>query len=413
MASSSSASPPPSSSSSLLERAFESIRSGNDLEAASRPWVASERFAEAASILDRLARGGREGEQEAELLRDKECEEDETSGDEKRVAALYAHQSREYLVRSRSVLLRALREEHEGDKSEVAVATDPPPEHDEPVSGDRWRKSKISEEELDRRTRLFAALFARPLAEARREAAEAEPGARASAEAASSLPPVGDKGDGADDAAEKAAAAAEAERSIEERWRRLNENLPKALQTEEQRMARINRGLNKLGLSSVQPSYGSGASPFRASMPPDVGAPRSEAEQVDDLIAQAADEARVMAAMHPSVPQIDPLGGDLGSSSQEIQPLGAGGSDAGDSDTDDDTEDDDEDSEYEDCELTPEQVATLRDHVATAQAELAQLSALLQPDEGGDAEIEFDPASGRHHLSRARAALKRAACDWK
>jgi hypothetical protein len=444
-----------SSSSSLLERAFECIQSGNDLESASQPWLASERFAASSAILRRLADHEVEAAAAAAARAnqaDSNRHDEESSllsDDKKKIAALYAQQSREYLVRSRSVFLRALQEEHEEDEmrsaavmlttsastTESSAFTSHETSHPPPVTpsvrtaaasvaNTTWRKSlTIPDDELDQRTRLFAILFARPLSDQaldpRRSSSLSSTVNNSSHGAPDPSHGGGSSGAGGINVAEDTsvpAPTATKEQLIEERWRLLNENLPKSLQTEEQRMARINRGLNRLGLASVVQNI---RTPFSASMSPPgtatITSLKSESEQVEDIIAQVSDEVRMMSTMHPtsdhhnidsspkrthSTCMDDGDGADVDNSMSSADIMA-------------DTDDEDGGAGEDYYELTPVQVASLREHVASAQAELAQLAALLQPDADGDAEIEFDPSSGSRHLLRARASLKRAASEWR
>jgi hypothetical protein len=387
-----------SSSNELLEQVFNLIQSGNEHESSSQPWQAVASFAQAAGLLDQLARDAIRPQSSTDNNKEEEAGADDAS---RKIAALYASQSLEYTVRSRSILLQALHDEHERDKHTSGEVSDSPETSAAAASRqDCFVRSSLSEEELDRRIQLFATLFARPQPAPTRNAA------------AESAAPDAD------------ADAAATERSLQDRWMNLNQNLPKGFKTSDQRLADINRGLNRLGLSSVQyHSSDSGPSTTNRVNPYDVlGVPssnnKSESEQVEDIIAQATDEVRLLQQ------QTGPLTTDVPGSSN-IAALSNGGpttsdsvsvgSDVDSSDPDDDDDDDDNDDDNEEAavdELSPEQIASIGEHAATAQAELAQLFALLEKDEGGDAAIEFDPAAGRRHLRLAMSSLRKAKRAW-
>jgi hypothetical protein len=386
-----------SSPNELLDQVFNLIQSGNERESSSQPWQAVASFAQAAGLLDQLAHdairpkssaGNGSGEEEAGA--------DDAS---RKIAALYASQSLEYTVRSRSILLQALQDEHERDKQTSSEVIDSPDETSSAASRQGcFVRSSLSEDELDRRIQLFASLFARP---------QQAPTRNAPAE---STAPDAD------------ADAAATERSLQDRWMNLNQNLPKGFKTSDQRLADINRGLNRLGLSSVQyHSSDSGPSTSRVNPYDVLGGigtnNKSETEQVEDIIAQATDEVRLLqqqmgplTADVPGASNIAALRSDGGPTTASASD--SFGSDAESSDPDDDNDVDVDNEDAADEELSPEQIASIGEHAATAQAELAQLFALLEKDEGGDAAIEFDPAAGRHHLRLAMSSLRKAKRAW-
>jgi hypothetical protein len=206
--------------------------------------------------------------------------------------------------------------------------------------------------------------------------------------------------------------AQSSEFSLEQRLAQLNQNLPKSLQSSEQRMQEINKGLNRLGLPSVYDVSHSHVSNncgvnFNFPVPN-----KSDAEQVDDIIAQARDEVALLGAITTAE-----LGETALSSSDDApaKPIIANSVfhrptmiDSGDS-VDDISSSSDGQGQVE---LSPQQIESIRDKVATAQQELAQLLVLLESDEGGDAEIEFDPAAGKHALKQARRLLCESAKEW-
>jgi hypothetical protein len=387
-----------SSSNELLEQVFNLIQSGNEHESSSQPWQAVSSYAQAAGLLDQLAHDAIRPKSSTGDNKEEEAGADDAS---RKIAALYASQSLEYTVRSRSILLQALQDEHERDKQTSGEVSG---SHDEASSAasrqDCFVRSSLSDEELNRRIQLFASLFARPQQAIARNAP-----------AESTAAPDADADADAD--------AAATEQSLQDRWMNLNQNLPKGFKTSDQRLADINRGLNRLGLSSVQ-YHSSDSGPTSRVNPYDVlggisTTNMSETEQVEDIIAQATDEVRLLqqqmgplTADVPGASNIAALRSDGGPATASAS--GSIGSDAESSDPDDDDDDDDEDAV--DDALSTEEIASVGVHAATAQAELAQLFALLEKDEGGDAAIEFDPAAGLHHLRRAMSSLRKAKRAW-
>jgi hypothetical protein len=383
-----------SSSNELLEQVFNLIQSGNEHESSSQPWQAVSSFAQAAGLLDQLAHDAILPKNSTGNNKEEEAGADDAS---QKIAALYSSQSLAYTVRSRSILLQALHDEHERDKQTSSEVIDSPETSAAASRQDCFVRSSLSEEELDRRIQLFASLFARP------QPAPIQNAAKAAA-------PDAD------------ADAAATERSLQDRWMSLNQNLPKGFKTSDQRLADINRGLNRLGLSSVQyHSSDSGPSTSRVN-PYDVlggisTTNKSETEQVEDIIAQATDEVRLLQQQMGPLTTDVPGASNIAALRSDGGPTTASasdsvGSDADSSDPDDDDDVDEDDDEAVDDALSPEQIASIGEHAATAQAELAQLFALLEKDEGGDAAIEFGPAAGRHHLRLAMSSLRKARRAW-
>jgi hypothetical protein len=142
--------------------------------------------------------------------------------------------------------------------------------------------------------------------------------------------------------------------SIEERLQELNNSLPSGFKTSEERMAEINKGLNKLGLSLYTQKE-----PFARFH--DAVVPKSDDEQVEEIMAQAKDEVE--------------LERHLGSvaASATARP-----SDSYEDGDDDDDDDDDADQPGDEL-LEDDQLAIkkIRNRVIRAQIKLVELVALL------------------------------------
>jgi hypothetical protein len=184
--------------------------------------------------------------------------------------------------------------------------------------------------------------------------------------------------------------------------------LPSGFKTSEERMSDINRGLNRLGLSLYTQKE-----PFERFQEE---LPKDEDEQVDDIIAQAQDEAALEE-------KTGVLAGSKTAASQD------------DDNDDEDTASDDEESE-EDLLLDDDQLAIkkIRRKVANAQVKLAKLLAFLDEakaakqeedeekdikgdDESSDDDIEKPDstaylASGKKSLKGAQKDLKKALGEW-
>jgi hypothetical protein len=185
--------------------------------------------------------------------------------------------------------------------------------------------------------------------------------------------------------------------SLEDRLAELNASLPQGFKTSDERLQEINRGLNRLGLPSYYDS-----SPTKPKIEP----PKSESQQVEDIIAQAKDEVR-------------------------FEPKDEG-SDAASTGTNSDhflahsDSDDDDDSLLSDDVAKLQNVTKIRDEVAAAQAKLAELIVLMDTlssteeeeeneldHEGTNASSAFDPACAKKTLKDAKASLQKALKLWK
>ena len=234
-----------------LEEAFSVIQQGKDSVEVDAHWDAAEFFDKASEILQELA--------EAE-----ETHVENNEHETKKIVALYQSQSREYFHRARESLLTAMKDENEGDQVIVKEGdTDTGAtigEVDNPVY------LTLSDEEAEKRLRIFARLFSREMLLSVGEATEVD----------------GDDGK----------PVLEQQSSLEDRLMQLNASLPSGFKTSNERMQDINRGLNRLGMSLYS----------AADAKPALEIDKSEMDQVADIIQQAKDELAMQSADSTSQP---------------------------------------------------------------------------------------------------------------
>ena len=197
--------------SSDLDKAFELIEEGNELETKEEHWQASAKYSDACTLLNKLA-----------------DEAPSTTDEEQKIIQLYQKKSRHYRQVGRKSLMKALQTEHERDAES---------------NGSTLVVSSLSAQQAERRIRTFSILFSKT----------------------------------AESVGEKTS-------MLEERLMELNASLPSGFKTENERLADINRGLGRLGLS-LYPNSNHGSSSH-------VQPPQSEEDQVAQIIAQAQDQAR-------------------------------------------------------------------------------------------------------------------------
>lgn len=197
--------------SSDLDKAFELIEQGNELEAKEKHWEASAKYCEACNLLHKLS-----------------DEAPSTTDEEQNIVKLYQTKSRHYRQVGRTSLLQALQKEHERDAK---------------MSNEELVLSSISTQQAESRIRTFSILFSK------------------TAES------VGEKTN-----------------MLEERLMELNASLPSGFKTDQERLADINRGLGRLGLSLYPNSNHASSNHAQP--------PQSEEDQVEQIIAQATDQAR-------------------------------------------------------------------------------------------------------------------------
>lgn len=296
-----------------VEQTFALLKDAKQHESQSDFWQATEKFVEAHYLLEALA-----------------SEETEKATEEtERISKLYAAKADEYRKQSRSCLIRAMEQEKKTDEEEK----------DGSVTA--YACTSLDDDQAKARNHAFSVLFSRPIGTT--VGAEiAQPGAE----------PNDDEN-------------IENEDDLAARLRALNQSLPSEFKTTSERMSDVNKGLSKLGVSSVYTSQ-TNHSRFEDELPKD------EDEQIDEIIAQAKDEANA-----------------------QNQQEDSSNHKAKEEDDDDDffsEDDDDDDDSEQDALLDDEELAikTIQKRVIKAQVQLAELLALLDQARSKKAKDELD-----------------------
>lgn len=357
-----------------LEEAFRLIEKGNEHVEGMEHWKATDSYSHAHGILQRLA------EEAAAAAAPYSANNNTASAkmrdEQAKIAALYRHQSEEYLQRARGSFISALQQVNDDDDQTIDANQDAPKEGNDnkkqQISSDG---SSMSDEECFYRMKLFGRLFAKEPADPK--------------------------------------TMHEQESSLEARLQELNASLPAAFKTEKERMRDLNRGLARLGLS-LFPDTSADAAEFeqrgggRLFGLGDAAVPKSESEQVDWIIAQAKDEVAV-------------AGGPTGTTSDSTlaEAAAAGTLDikpdsCGDNRLDDEDDDDSVDFSAldEDADLTPAICKDLHIKLVAAQVSLSELVALFDVDTDNDAAIEFEQARGKKMLQDVRLLLRQVTEKW-
>ena len=233
---------------------------------------------------------------------------------------------------------------------------------------------ELTDEDANKRNALFASLFSRQIAsttESQGGGGEAE----------------GDK-----------PSVESMQKSLEERLSDLNASMPSAFKTPEERLADIKKGLKGLGVASHFLSESS-------SNKPTVQAPMTQEEQIAEIMEQARDEAKIERPgdKKDTVDEADHDDDSLLS--------------------DDDTEalSDEEEDELDDDEAVPIDAPKVRRYIVKAQAQLAQLVAMLDslPDEeeaeiddDGEVVYKLEVGRGQKLLSTSLECVKKASTLW-
>lgn len=296
-----------------VEKIFELLEEAKKIEESesSNLWLCTSKFLEAHDLLQVLA------EEESEKAKntvapsavgDGKSEEIENA---KRIAELYATKANEYWNKSRLCLVRAMEKEQIDDE--------------QLPNGRATIISRLDDEEARARNQSFTVLFSRPAVD-QIKTLESK------------------KCDAKDDNSKED--ALDQQCSIEERLQKLNKSLPSEFKTTDERMLEVNKGLNKLGLSLYTQKE-----PFERFQDT---FPKSEEEQIDEIMAQAKDEAQ--------------LGETVFSKSRDVE-------DYSDSDDDDSDSDDEKDALL----LDNDQLAMkfIQKKVVNAQVKLSELLAIV------------------------------------
>lgn len=200
--------------------------------------------------------------------------------------------------------------------------------------------------------------------------------------------------------------------SIEQRLQELNASLPSGFQTDEEKMDAINRGLNRLGLSLYTQKR-----PFERFQDT---LPKSDEEQIEDIIAQAEDEVAFEKKFGTGA------GGTGATSAGQSGFVEVEATDS--EDTDSDSEND---STFDDEQIL---IKRIRKRISKCQVELSKLDALLDEahaakvdqarkdediaydsDDDDDVEkpsVEMYMTSGKKQLKHAQKHLNQASQIW-
>lgn len=384
-----------------LEQIFASIEEGNALREKKQYWEAAKAYTEARRQLLTLASNNNDNEEQATA-------QDATEAAQ--IRELYQRQARDYLHQARASLVEALTQE---DAADQALQLDEPTRHEQFTtthnngSNDRNNNEDVNVDEDDtslERLKLFAWLFAN------------EQSLHVLASEATTTSPV---------------VAQEKQDSLEDRLRALNASLPQSVKTNDERMRDLNKSLRHLGIAV--PS----ASPKQQELF-EVGA-KSEFEQVEDIISQAKDEAR-MQQLHPTdQDEITTAAAAATTSTSKVDISDAADKlvdsmlDAAEAAKSLQTENDDKDSAADDPDssnhdddddnagdganpFTLDDLTYFQDRVNEAQTSLAELNAMLERDENDteeDVGLLFDPDTGKHALDSALRYLLQVQKRWK
>lgn len=351
-----------------LEAAFQLIEHGNEFESNGDWWSAADSFGQAVSILKHLSHE----------LSDTVVGEDTESTNAKieeqiKISQLYGRQSGEYRIRARCCFIKALTSENDSDRKRKETI-----EENDAMQGASAVESEpicmtISEEEAQRRVRIFSSLYAKEIHESiMKKQSKVEE-------------------DQKEDVTEK-------QDLLEERLKELNSTLPSGFKTSKERMADINRGLSRLGLSL-----------YSQEETPSIEIPASEEEQVQQIMAQAKDEAAFELKHEQNQPH-----GLTTSDRIEV--------DMQESSTDESSDDEqDFESDSEEGIMRRKKTKAAR-RVVRAQVKLAELMALLDfgsknkpedsDDDGSKSQNSLDLEDGKKLLVEAKACLEKALREW-
>jgi hypothetical protein len=329
------------SSTTTIEDALKILAQGKAFEKDHEFWNAVDKFLQGRTVLETLAEN-----------HPRSTEED------RRIASLYNEKALEYLWHSRTTLIEAL-------KAEVQL---------EPNQLDGI--SSLTDDQVALRNRLFCSLFSKPPAETSQPQEQQQEQQQELME--------------------------QQQLSIEERLMELNASLPSGFKTDSERLATINRGLNKLGLSLYTQK-----APF-ASFQETL--PKSEDEQIDEIMAQAADELAVER--------------QFGGGSSTLNAAASSNVQNSNDNLDTDEDSSDDDASPQDLKLSDEQLAIkhIKRRIVKSQLKLAEVVARLDEahkaydDENLDDTLSDDGGgylqSGKLKLRQAQRQLQKALAEW-
>jgi hypothetical protein len=289
-----------------------------------------------------------------------EEEEEEKIKNIKQIAQLYTSKANEYWKQSRQCLIQAMEQEKKLDSNKEIDETNSMSDNDTATDACLFPCASsctlLDDDQARIRNYNFSLLFSRPIV-------------------GSVLPPVGvvEKNTTTTTTSDDdeispleenpnnptPTSLIDQQWSLEERLQNLNKTLPSSFRSTEERMSEVNKGLNKLGLSLYTQKE-----PFARFATEEL--PKSEEEQIDEIMNQATDETNVEDQI------IDNNNNDnINQSNKEEEEDEI----FEDSDDDDDDDDDDEgDLLLDDDQLL---MKSIQKKVVKAQIKLAEFLAIL------------------------------------
>ena len=396
-----------------LEQVFTSIEKGNALRDEKKFWEAAMEYTAARQKLMELVETTKTTTTASIASSDTTNEGDKNNDETESIRSLYQHQARDYLHRARETLLEALRSEDLADR-DVAIDQKTYFEQTFGHPSGANEHNKDNEEATWERLRLFARLFANDkILEKRQQQEEDLP------------PPVETQ-----------------QLSLEDRFRALNASLPQQIKSSDERLRDIHKGLRSMGISVPSPST---STPRQELF--EVNA-KSDTEQVEDIIAQAKDEARLKAHLVSSDDNDDKdndesvvqkyttkdttvvdegISSTTGDITDEAEKLMDSMIDAVAAAKEAKKDDNDDESDVSQASETPSSnpeqddttpftssdLAYFQDRVNEAQTSLAELNAMLDIGDGDDDAILFDADTGKHALDSALRYLQQVQKRWK
>lgn len=379
-----------------VEKAFGLLQNAKALEAKTEYWKAAELYVQAHQLLQALSdQASREAVAAAAIAKESSSGDDDNKkllGEQQQIAHLYREKAEEYWSQSRQCLIRAMQEEKKNDEKEKDNALQTSSSNTATTTTTPLTCNRIDDAQAKSRNQTFTVLFSRPVEETEGLIATSAPNVSSN---------------NAKDESSSSTNVIDQQWTIEERLQELNKSLPSGFKTDDERMQDINRGLNKLGLSLYTQKQ-----PF-ARFQDEMLPPKSEEEQMEEIMAQAQDEVALAKSIG---------GGGAAATIATVE----------DNEDDDDLFDDDDEyaSEKGDELLEDDQLAikTIRKKVVKAQIKIAELVALLDEaklatdrehaNADDDSSLEGNGAAtflapGKKKLKSAQRDLRKAMEEWK
>jgi hypothetical protein len=379
------------SSEETIEKAFELLKEAKALESSKEFWNATAKYIESHQILQFLADEATLAAASAAAAASNDDDNGKSKAEQEQIAKLYTTKANEYWSHSRQCLIKAMEQEKTKD--------DNTKNNGETTS----LLSLLDDDQAQKRNHTFITLFSRPI--------------KKEETITKTL---------VDDTGKDTTSVLDQQWSIEERLQELNKSLPSGFKTSEERMAEINKGLNKLGLSLYTQKEPFSSSKFHDTIP------KSEEEQIDEIMAQAQDEA--------ALDKQQMVGAAVSTTMKSNNYTNNDDSDSDDGDSDDDDKDEPGDELLEDDQLA---LKKIRKRIVTAQIKMVELVALLDEakvandkryqqkekeinvnnddddDDNDDSTKDEDGAvsnvliPGKKKLKSARRDLKKALLQWE